>query len=159
MIHSYAWQVNAGCCQWCLSLSSCVAPLQAAWVFPWHGIWLPQNKWSKRQTGRSQNIFHELASEIILYFSTILWVQVAQLCPTLQPHGLYSLSGSSVHGISQARILDWITISFSRGSSQPRDWTSLSCIKSTDSLLLSHKGSPYIYNNHVKNKPHLFWIN
>ena len=81
------------------------------------------------------------------------------VCLTLWPHGLYSLSGSSVHGISQARILDWITISFSRGSSQPRDWTSLSCIKSTDSLLLSHKGSPYIYNNHVKNKPHLFWIN
>ena len=36
--------------------------------------------------------------------------------------------GSSVHGISQARILDWIAISFSRGSSQPRDWTCISCI-------------------------------
>ena len=33
----------------------------------------------------------------------------------------YSLPGPSVHGISQARILDWIAISFSRGSSQPRD--------------------------------------
>ena len=36
--------------------------------------------------------------------------------------------GSSVHGISQARILEWITTSFSRGSSQPRDWTWVSCI-------------------------------
>ena len=36
--------------------------------------------------------------------------------------------GSSVHGISQARILEWVAISFSRGSSQPRDWTCISCI-------------------------------
>ena len=34
--------------------------------------------------------------------------------------------GSSVHKILQARILEWVTISFSRGSSQPRDWTSVS---------------------------------
>ena len=34
-----------------------------------------------------------------------------------------SLLGSSVHGISQARILKWVAISFSSGSSQPRDWT------------------------------------
>ena len=34
-----------------------------------------------------------------------------------------SLPGSSVHGISQARILEWVAISFSRGSSQTRDWT------------------------------------
>ena len=31
------------------------------------------------------------------------------------------LAGSSVHGVSQARILEWVAISFSRGSSQPRD--------------------------------------
>ena len=36
--------------------------------------------------------------------------------------------GSSVHGISQARILEWVATSFSRGSSQPRDWTRVSCI-------------------------------
>ena len=39
-----------------------------------------------------------------------------------------SLPGSSVHWISQARILEWIAISFSRESSQPRDWTWVSCI-------------------------------
>ena len=39
-----------------------------------------------------------------------------------------SLSGSSVHRISQARILEWFAISFSRGSSQSRDWTQVSCI-------------------------------
>ena len=36
--------------------------------------------------------------------------------------------GSSVHGISQARILEWIAVSFSRGSSGPRDQTQASCI-------------------------------
>ena len=40
----------------------------------------------------------------------------------------YSPSGSSVHGILQARILEWAAISFSRGSSQSRDQTYLSCI-------------------------------
>ena len=35
----------------------------------------------------------------------------------------YSLPGSSVHGIFQARVLEWVAISFSRGSSQPRDRT------------------------------------
>ena len=36
--------------------------------------------------------------------------------------------GSSVHEISQARILQWVSISFSRSSSQPRDPTHVSCI-------------------------------
>ena len=39
-----------------------------------------------------------------------------------------SLLGSSVHGILQARILEWVAISFSRGSSQPRNWTKVSYI-------------------------------
>ena len=36
--------------------------------------------------------------------------------------------GSSVHGIFQAGILEWVAVSFSRGSSRPRDWTHVSCI-------------------------------
>ena len=36
--------------------------------------------------------------------------------------------GSSVHGISQARILEWVAISFCRGSSRPRDWTQVSWV-------------------------------
>ena len=51
----------------------------------------------------------------------VKWSKVAQSCPTLcDPMGC-SLPGSSVHGIFQARVLEWIAISFSRGSSQPRD--------------------------------------
>ena len=46
----------------------------------------------------------------------------------LQPHGLYSSPGSSVHGILQARVLEWTAISSSSGYSQPRDRTHVSCI-------------------------------
>ena len=57
-----------------------------------------------------------------------LRVLVAQSCPTLCNCMDCSPSGSSVHGILQARILEWIAISFYRGSSQPRDWTWVSCV-------------------------------
>ena len=43
--------------------------------------------------------------------------EVAQLCPTLCDPVDCSLPGSSVHGIFQARIQEWVAISFSRGSS------------------------------------------
>ena len=52
----------------------------------------------------------------------------AKLCPTFCDPVDCSLPGSSVHGISQARILGWVAISFSRGSSRPRDRTCVSCI-------------------------------
>ena len=45
----------------------------------------------------------------------------------LRPRGLYSPPGSSVHRIYQARILEWVAISFSRGFSWPRDRTLISC--------------------------------
>ena len=46
---------------------------------------------------------------------------------SLQPFGLYP-PGSSVHGIFQVRILEWVLISSSRGSSRPRDQTCISCV-------------------------------
>ena len=52
--------------------------------------------------------------------------EVAQLCLTLCDPVDCNLPGSSVHGILQARIVEWVAISFSRGSSRPRDWTRVS---------------------------------
>ena len=49
--------------------------------------------------------------------------EVSQSYPTLCDSMDCSLSHSSIHGIFQARVLEWVAISFSRGSSQPRDWT------------------------------------
>ena len=57
-------------------------------------------------------------------------VLVAQLCPTLRNPVDYSLPGSSVHGILQARKLKWIAIPFSKGSSLLRDGTWVSYIAS-----------------------------
>ena len=52
---------------------------------------------------------------------------------------------SSVHGISQSRILEWVAIAYSRGSSWPRDWIYVSCVSctglATASLPLCHLGS------------------
>ena len=56
------------------------------------------------------------------------WVLVALLYPTLCKPMDCSLPGSPVHRILQARIMEWVTIPFSRGSSQPRDRTQVLCI-------------------------------
>ena len=64
------------------------------------------------------------------WISSLLWVsEVTQSCLTLCNPMDYSLPGSSVYGIFQARILEWVAISFSRGSSWPRDrtWVSRRC--------------------------------
>ena len=54
--------------------------------------------------------------------------EVAQSCPTLCDPMDCSPPGTSIHGLSQARILEWVAISSSRGSSWPRDQTQVSCI-------------------------------
>ena len=62
----------------------------------------------------------------------------------------YSPPGPSVHGISQARILECIAISFSRGSAQPRDQTHVSCIGRQIFLPLSHQGSLFNIETLIK---------
>ena len=54
---------------------------------------------------------------LIFDSSEVKWNEVAQLCLTLCDPMDSSLPGSTVHGIFQARILEWVAISFSRGSS------------------------------------------
>ena len=55
----------------------------------------------------------------------------------------YSQPSSSVHGISQARILEWVATSFSMRSSQSRDLTSVSCL-GRRTLPPSHQGIPLV---------------
>ena len=61
----------------------------------------------------------------------------AQSCPTLWDPMVCSLPGSSVHGIFQARLLDWVATSYSRGS-WPRDQTWVSCISCIGRHILYH---------------------
>ena len=74
------------------------------------------------------------------FFFFFFWWEFSSqvMSGSLRPHD-YSPPGSSVHGISQARILEWVAISFP-GSSQSRDQTQVSCL--ADSLPVSHLGSP-----------------
>ena len=75
-----------------------------------------------RQTVKTKEILFLEGEKMLTFYVH------AQLCPTLcNPMDFNSL-GSSVHRILQARILEWVTISYSRGSSPPRDWTHVSCI-------------------------------
>ena len=56
----------------------------------------------------------------------LLLLLVTQSRPALCYSMDCSPPGSSIHGILQARILEWVAVPFSRGSSQPRDWTQVS---------------------------------
>ena len=62
----------------------------------------------------------------------------AQLCWTLCNPVDCSLSGSSVCGILQARILEWLAIPSSKGSSQPKDLTLISCVSCIGRRILYH---------------------
>ena len=75
-------------------------------------LWIPQ-------TGSR---VHILDDHNLLW--VLSWLSCLILCNPMD----YSLPGSSVHEILQARILEWVAISFSRGSSQPRDRNHISCI-------------------------------
>ena len=77
-----------------------------------------------------------LGSEVWKVWTVLLTQSCLNLCNPTD----CSPPGSPVHGIFQARILGWVVISFSRGSSQPRDRTWVSCLQ-VDSLGLSYQKS------------------
>ena len=81
---------------------------------------------------------------------------VVQSCPALCDPMDCSSPGSSVRGILQIRKLEWVAIPSSRRSSQPKDWTSISCIgREVDALPLSHLQSPLGARPYPKQFPHI----
>jgi len=88
--------------------------------------------WTDRQTEGSMNLTQGTGScNCWGWFCACVCVCVCvlctQLCPTLCDLVDCSPPGSSVQGILQARILEWVAISYSRGSSRPREQTRFSC--------------------------------
>ena len=84
--------------------------------------------WLNFKVFKSQYLNTNLTSSYFLISKTMYFLvfegkkesEVAQSCPTVCNPMDCSPPGSSVHGIFQARVLEWVAISFSRGSSQPR---------------------------------------
>ena len=68
-----------------------------------------------------------------------------------------SLPGSPVHGLLQARILEWVAISYSRGSSWPRDQTHASCVFCIDRWLLYHWAT-WEDSKYHREKQRMFYI-
>ena len=69
---------------------------------------------------RSSTALHRWSAACLLVRSVV--------CECLWTHGLYSPPGPAVNGLFQARTMEWVTISYSRGFSQPRGQTCISCI-------------------------------
>ena len=68
------------------------------------------------------------------------------------PYGLWSPPGSSVHGILQVRILEWVIIPFSRGSSQSRDQTQVSSITGRFFTVWAIRETPSLYIDEFKTR-------
>ena len=77
---------------------------------------------------KGKHTFQFIISPTLLVQVVIVVVLVTQSCPTLCDPTDCSPPGSSVHGILQARVLEWIAVPFFRGSSWPRDWTWISWV-------------------------------
>ena len=89
-------------------------------------------------------------------------VRSLQLCLTLCDPMDCSLPGSFVHGISKARILEWVAIFYSKGSSRPRDQTHVSCVScgffTTEFMIWSTKSTLLKSNQLSKGNIFLFFV-
>ena len=72
---------------------------------------------------------------------------ISQSCLILCDPTDSSPPGSSIHGILQARIVEWVAFSFSRGSSQPRDWTQVCHIAGSFLTVWASRGTQMIKHN------------
>ena len=96
----------------------------------------PLSQWGRQRssftfsttTGEQLPARHSCYLQTSLRSAQVKWREVAQSRPTLYDPVDCSLPGSSIHGIFQARILQWVAISFFRGASRPRDRTRVSCM-------------------------------
>jgi len=79
--------------------------------------------------------------KLFVFASCVHAFLVAQSCPILCDPMNCSPPGSSILGIFRAELLEWVVISSSRGSSQPRGQTTVSCIGKQILLLRNHLGS------------------
>ena len=117
------------------------------WLFPNHERGLRflgqcQQERCPRESREERSWGPGCLDNLVLQGHPKIKVSAAQSCLTLCDPTDSSLPVSSVHGILQARVLEWVAMSFSRGSSQPRDRTRVSCLEGSSLYHLSHQESP-----------------
>ena len=148
-----AMWTEVGCEQkWCGWLLGCTLLLPSLWLECWHGgahSWFttraaPGESTATRQEepGPLASSGTELPCQAGIFTPQRNGCLVTKSCPTLCDPMDCSPPGSAVIGTLQARILEWVAISFSRGSSWPRDPTHISCVSCTGTWITYHQGSP-----------------
>ena len=124
------------------SLTVCVLAAQSCLTLcdPWTVAHQapPSMRFSDKNTGVGCYFLLHICIYVCIYISVYKKISRPVMSDSLQSMD-YSPPGSSVHGILQARILEWIAISFSRGSSSPRDWTQVSCIAGRFFTIIRHE--------------------
>ena len=118
---------------WVICLT-CIIVSPNGQLSPWQGNYTLEGRLN--QQTQMLIPLHALVA-LVFFLPSVLFLRLenhvllAQSCPTRWDPMDGSPPGSSVRGILWARILEWIAIPFFRGSSQPRDWTRVSCIAGT----------------------------
>ena len=129
-------KVTRSCLALCNPMGHTVHGILQARILEW--VTVPFSRGSSQP--RDQTQISHIAGRFLTSWATrealnksslnfLMLCLVIQSCPTLCDPMDCSLPGSSVHGVLQARILEWVAMPSSRGSSQPKDWTQVSCIK------------------------------
>ena len=124
-----------------------------AWHAAVHGVtksWTQLSNWTDWRVCIYLNIYIYIYIYIYVICFYHVLCQCAQSCPTLCNPMDCSPQVSSVHGIFQARILEWVAIFSSRWSSWPRDWICVSCVSRIGRQILyqnCYLGSPYFLKN------------
>ena len=117
-----------------LPLSSWLNHMGCGFLIHFISYKVRESKWLSRNTHQIHFFCKYLHNQVV-YCNSFLYYLVQKVkvlitwsCPTLCDPTECSPPGSSVHGILQERILEWVAISFPKGTSWPRDQTWVSCI-------------------------------
>ena len=97
------------------------------WKFLYPNYALPPENYKLKYIANKWDWWRTVEEQVLGNSLVVQWL-IPQKCPTLCDPMDHSPPGSSVHGILQARILEWVAIFFSRGSCWPRDQTQVSHI-------------------------------
>ena len=128
-----------------------------------HEKYLAESKAYSEHAMTSSSLSLQNSTSLLDFLSRLctlhyLVCSATQSCLTLCNPMNCNLPGSSVHGIFQARILEWVAISFSRGSSWPRDQTHISWVSCTGRWVPHHCSACIISPYHDSLPPLAGWL-